>query len=561
MLSRCLTHAARYVGQGRLDDVARFVQTKYRDDLARQLPLFQAIYAGLAQKGQSLDSDSALGRWGTALANSVLDPESRFTSAWSMHPLTGAASSESFHNPWGVRKRNCADGLNDVLFFDSIVNGEQLTGILRSRPFEIPDSFSFWICGHNGEPGTNPEPVNHVLLKLADGADRGRVIAREIPPRNDTAQKITWDLHQWSGRKGVLEVVDADTGPAYAWLAVGRFEPPVVSRPSPEFTSADRQLALAVTLVEQLQLASQIPRVVSLLSDPDAAQGVRTAAVQAVARVNAAAGQAALEKLVLDQMESPVLRSQAGRALGTINSPASRAALTTAFVGAPSSLEQSLALALAGTPEGTDALLDLVAAGKASPRLLQDLPVVERLKPRLNPVRKQRIDDLTASLPPADQRIRDLVSQRLKKYFASGGSFEKGEALFKTHCSACHKIGDLGQKVGPQLDGIGLRGAERILEDILDPNRNIDGAFRATVIVTKGGLTITGLKLRDEGQVTVLVDTQGKEQRIAADDIDELQISPISPMPSNFAESIPEADFQHLLAWLLAKKSAPANEQ
>jgi putative heme-binding domain-containing protein len=287
---------------------------------------------------------------------------------------------------------------------------------------------------------------------------------------------------------------------------------------------------------------------------------VRTAAVQTVTRIDAAAGQAAFEKLVVDPAEPAALRSQAGRALGTVNSPAARAALTAAFVGAPSSLEQGLALALVGTPEGVDTLLEHIAAGKASPRLLQDPPIVERIKPRLTPQRKERIAELTASLPPADQRTRELVAQRLKKYSGSGASPDQGEPLFKTHCSACHKIGDVGQKVGPQLDGIGQRGPERLLEDILDPNRNIDGAFRATVIATKSGLTITGLKLRDEGQVTVLVDTQGKEQRIAADDIEESQISPLSPMPSNFAEAIPEAEFQQLLAWLLTKKSAPAAE-
>jgi putative membrane-bound dehydrogenase-like protein len=559
LLSRCLTHVARHIGEARLGDMAEFVQTKYRGDIGQQLPLFQAIFSGLSQKGQTLDSKSPLGQWGTTLANAVLDPDSRLTAPWSVHPLENSAG-QSSQNPWGLQKRKCADGQNDAVFFDSIVHGEQLTGILRSRPFVIPESFSFWICGHNGEPGTNPEPVNHVRLKLADGADRGDVIARQVPPRNDTAQKTTWDLKKWAGRKGVLEVVDADTGAAYAWLAVSRFEPSVVGQPSPDFASADYQLTLAVKLVEQLKLAAQVPRVVSFLSDRDAALSVRNAGVQAVMRVDPAVGEPVLEKLVVDPTEPANLRLQSGIALGAVNSPAARTALTAAFVGAPSSLEQGLALALAGSPEGTDALLDSIAAGKASPRLLQDPPVVERLKPRLNPARQERIAALTASLPPADQRTRALVVQRLKNFSASGSAPEKGEVLFKTHCSACHKIGELGQKVGPQLDGIGQRGPERLLEDILDPNRNIDGAFRATVIATKSGLTITGLKLRDEGQILVLVDTQGKEQRIPAGDIEESQISPISPMPSNFAEAIPEADFQQLLAWLLSKKSAPAAE-
>ena len=559
-LAHFLPHVARHIDAGRLNEVAQFVQTKYRGDVAQQLPLFQAIYTGLSQKGQALQGDSVLGQWGASLANAVLDPQNGRAAPWSVHPIENAASSRSFQNPWGIRNRNCADGKKGVAFFDSIVHGEQLTGILRSRAFVIPDTFSFWLCGHNGEPGTNPEPVNHVRLKLADGANRGEVIASELPPRNDTAQKVTWDLKKWAGRQGVLEVVDADAGAAYAWLGVSRFEPPVVGQPSADFTNADREITLAVNLVEQLKIAAQMPRIMALLSNQDTGLTVRTAALQALMRVDAAAGEAVLEKLVVDATEPAALRSQAGAALGGVNSRTARAALTAAFVGAPSSLEQGLALALAGTPEGTDDLLDSIAAGKASPRLLQDPPVVARLKPRLNAKREERIAALTASLPPADQRTRELIVQRLKKNSASGASFEKGEALFKTHCSACHKIGELGQKVGPQLDGIGQRGPERLLEDILDPNRNIDGAFRATVIATKSGLTITGLKLRDEGQITVLVDTQGKEQRIAAGDIEESQISNLSPMPSNFAEAIPEADFQHLLAWLLSKKTAPAAE-
>jgi len=555
LLSRCLTHVARHVGEARLNEVARFAQTKFRDDLSQQLPLFQAIYTGLSQKGTPLQADSELGRWGASLAAAVLDPESRLVSPWSAHPLESAASSgRPFQNPWGVRNRNCADGRNDVLFFDSIVNGEPLTGMLRSRPFTIPDSFSFWLCGHNGEPGTNPEPVNHVRLRLVEN---GEVITREIPPRNDTAQKVTWDLKKWAGKKGVFEAVDADTGGAYAWLGVSHFEPPVVAQPAPDFTTADYQLTLAIRLVDQLKLAPLLPRIVAILSDRNAAVGARIAAAQAVLRVDPAKGPAALEKLVVDPAQPAALRIQIGQSLGAVNSPAARTALTSALVGAPSSLEQALALALASTPEGTDILLDTIAGGKASPRLLQDPPVVERLKPRLTPEREQRIADLTASLPAADERIRNLIAERTAKFSASGASPEKGAALFKTHCAACHKIGDVGQKVGPQLDGIGQRGAERLLQDILDPNRNIDGAFRATLIVTKAGLPITGLKLREEGQITVLVDSQGKEQRIAADDIEESVVSPISPMPSNFAESIPEADLQQLLAYLLSLKPAP----
>ncbi|MBI3863138.1 MAG: c-type cytochrome [Planctomycetia bacterium] len=557
VLERSLAHLARHAAPSMVNEAADFVQTTYRNDLRQQLTLFQAVYGGLTQRGSSIEPESPLGKWGTSLASAVLDPRERPAPSWSVHPLTNDSADRPFQNPWGVRNRNCADAAKDVLFFDSIVGGEQLTGILRSRPFVLPEKFSFWLCGHNGLPETNPEPINHVRLKLAD---TGEIVTREVPPRNDTARKVTWDLKRWAGRSGVLEVVDADSGPAFAWLGVSRFEPALVAQPSADYLVPELELTLAVRLVEQLKRTELLPRVVSLLADPHGGLGLRQAATQTVLRLNAKAGQAALEAIVANPLESAALRAQAGQALGTVNAPSARTALAAALAGAPSALEQALALSLAGSSEGADALLAAIADGKATPRLLQDPPVVERLKPRLNAERKQKIADLTANLAPPDQRIRQLVAQRLANHARSGAAAEKGVSLFKTHCAACHKIGDVGQKVGPQLDGIGQRGAERLLEDILDPNRNVDGAFRATIVVTKGGLTITGLKLRDEGQVLVIVDTQGKEQKIPSSEIDESAISSISPMPSNFAEVIPEKDFHHLLAFLLAQQTAPPAE-
>jgi putative heme-binding domain-containing protein len=556
LLTRCLAHVARNVGESRLNETVAFVQSKYRDDLRPQLGLFQPLYVGLTERGKKIDPNSPLGKWGASLARAVLDPQRQPKPAWTVHPLSNTGNA-AFQNPWGVRIRGCTDGQQDVLFFDSIVNGENLTGILRSNPFAIPENLSFWLCGHNGLPGTNPEPVNHVRLKLVEG---GEVIARQTPPRHDTAQKVTWDLKNWKGKQGILEVVDADAGPSYAWLGVSRFDPAVVAQPTADFLMPDQERTLAVRLVEQLKLADLLPTVVAFLADQNGGVPLRIVAAQAILRIDAGAARSELEQVVTNTAEPASLRAVVGQVLGTVNSDSARAALTAAIVGAPSSLEQSLALSLVGTGEGADALLASIAAGKASPRLLQDPPVVDRLKPRLNPAREARIAELTSRLAPADERIRKLVAKRMADHAGSGATAEKGAALFKTHCSACHKIGEVGFKVGPQLDGIGQRGPERLLEDILDPNRNVDGAFRATIVATTGGQIITGLRLRDEGQIVVLVDTQGKEQRIPMAEIEESQISPISPMPSNFAEVIPEADLHHLLAFLLTQKTAPPRE-
>src|SRR5437667_453788 len=80
--------------------------------------------------------------------------------------------------------------------------GEKLTGILRSKPFIIPEKLSFFMAGHDGSPDKPPRKKN--LVRLRDARTQ-EVLARSAPPRNDTAQPFSWDLSKFAGRKGYLE--------------------------------------------------------------------------------------------------------------------------------------------------------------------------------------------------------------------------------------------------------------------------------------------------------------------------------------------------------------------
>lgn len=140
------------------------------------------------------------------------------------------------------------------------------------------------------------------------------------------------------------------------------------------------------------------------------------------------------------------------------------------------------------------------------------------------------------------------------KFTSAKPDKEAGLRLYTKHCAACHKIGEAGGKVGPNLDGIGVRGLERLLEDTLDPNRNVDAAFRARVFNLTDGTTKTGLMLRVEGEVLVMADDMGKEFRVPTKDIEKNRETMLSPMPANFGEVIPEAEFFLIMGYLLDQK-------
>ncbi len=552
MVERCLRHVARNVGDKRLDEVAKYVQEKFPQDVSQQASLFQSLFAGLTQRGAKLSPESELGKWATHLAASLLDPQNKHAARWENRAVPGVAAT-SVASPWGIRHRSSTDGNTDALYFDSISNGEQLTGILTSAPFIIPEKLSFWMCGHNGFPGSNPPPVNHVRLRLVDTAE---VLAKENPPRDDVARQYTWNLKKWAGQQGVFEAVDADTSEAYAWLGVGRFEPAVVANPVENFAFVDTSLITAIQVANQLQLDQLAGPVVGLLHNRHADTPVRIAAASAGLNLDRVGAVKALLTVVQNSEEPFALRTVAAQLLGPVNTQPSLLALATALGTAPGPMQQPIALAMASTRQGGEMLFNMISQGKASARLLQDKPILDRLSTIPIPNREERIKDLTAGIPAADERIKQLAAKLAGSFAASDGSVEAGAAVFKKSCAACHRINNEGGKVGPQLDGVGNRGLDRLLEDVLDPNRNVDAAFRAIIVAKTDGVVVTGLKLREEGGAMIVGDNLGKEVRIPLTEIEESRISNLSPMPSNLTEQLSEPDLRALLTFLLRQRQA-----
>ncbi len=251
------------------------------------------------------------------------------------------------------------------------------------------------------------------------------------------------------------------------------------------------------------------------------------------------------------------LRENTAALLAKANQPETLDQLVKALASAPARLQNKIAADLAGGPAGAAKLLDAVAAGKASARLLQEKAVEVKLVNSKLPAVKERVAVLTKGLPAADQKIQELMAQRRKGFLAAKTDPALGAKVFEKSCANCHQLGGKGEKIGPQLDGIGIRGLDRLLEDVLDPNRNVDQAFRLTTLNLKNGQVVFGLVLKEEGEVVVLADQKGKEVRVEKSKIDERRLSQQSPMPANLSDEVAEADFYHLLAYLLSQRDAP----
>jgi putative membrane-bound dehydrogenase-like protein len=139
------------------------------------------------------------------------------------------------------------------------------------------------------------------------------------------------------------------------------------------------------------------------------------------------------------------------------------------------------------------------------------------------------------------------------------GNPAAGRAVFlaaeKSLCIKCHRVGDQGERVGPELTGLGNRFAKAyIVESVLEPSRSIAPSFETIGIVLKSGKTLSGVKVAETETTITLVDSEGKKNEIARADIEEQTKSPISTMPEGLEKRLTEDEFVDLVSFLVNLK-------
>jgi putative heme-binding domain-containing protein len=322
------------------------------------------------------------------------------------------------------------------------------------------------------------------------------------------------------------------------------------------------EVAAGIQAAGDFQLGELIHDLKRVAGRADLTESRRGEALRAIAAIDPAGGVALLRGLVASSARSIEIRESAAISLANLDRPEALDALLEALPTANERLQSTIAAALARRREGAFVLFKAIEAGKASARLLQERRVVIGLENAEIPQLSQRIAALLAGLPPADRKLKELLGSRRDEFLRTAHNPARGAGVFEKKCANCHQLGGKGARVGPQLDGIGSRGLERLLEDVLDPNRNVDQSFRVTNLALDNGQVVSGLLLREEGEVLIVADSEGKEVRVPKKQIEERTTIQLSPMPANLADQIPEAEFQDLMAYLLSHreetKSAPA---
>lgn len=528
-LRQWLEFAAQNAGADSLENMSVLVQKRF-PDLEFQKELLFSLQKGLASRGEALPS--AILEWAESLARKLLQPTAID------HPGSWTLDSPA----WSISTtRTSADGMENTMLWSSFPNGETGTGIFRTAPFVVPDEFFFYLAGHDGFPEKSLQNKNLVVLR---DASTNEILFSASPPRNDVAQKIIWNTSAHSGKEVVMELIDGDDASAYAWLAAGRFS---VDSLNPSTLTNDRRIAAEI--IQHLHLRALRSEAEKSLRKEDKHSPAAKALSQAIAAVS----DDPLHLAVAEVFNIPGAPDDIlNLAAGSFNTTDSTKAFFPWVMRAlPSDGQQRIANKLIASPAGIDVLLDLIEAGTAAGSELRRPVIAQNMSSIGSADQKSRAKAILDKLPPDSVGLPELIAERIRHAQQNPGNSENGKQLFAQQCMICHQVAGQGGQLAPNLDGIGHRGLERLAEDILDPNRNVDILFRMVTVIKKDGSAVTGFIRNEEPNQLILADPTGLEIILPKPEIAKTEHSVLSLMPPAFGQILTDTQFSDLAAWLL----------
>ena len=132
------------------------------------------------------------------------------------------------------------------------------------------------------------------------------------------------------------------------------------------------------------------------------------------------------------------------------------------------------------------------------------------------------------------------------------GNREAGQVVFESaQCASCHRFGDDGEAVGPDLTAISRRFTRReVLESILYPSHVISDQYMSRKVLLLDGMVYIGIVTQDGKGYTQVRDSKNKITRIDQSKIDQILPNNSSVMPSGLLDNLSLKQISDLMAYL-----------
>lgn len=241
------------------------------------------------------------------------------------------------------------------------------------------------------------------------------------------------------------------------------------------------------------------------------------------------------------------LQSAVMDALAASDDAAVAAAVLKSWAGYSPRVQARAMELLLGRSDRLQALLDAIEKGFVKSNALTSFQQT-RLLEHSDKAISSRARTLMAK-KSSTAEIEKLYA-RFEPALKRGGDAARGQSLFAKHCQACHRVGNRGFAVGPDLSTTRNRPDETILADILEPSSKITAGFQSYVIETDDGEIIAGALASESATSITLMTAKAKTHTLLRNRIDSMRLSSQSLMPSNMSELLKPQDAPDIIAYL-----------
>jgi putative membrane-bound dehydrogenase-like protein len=160
------------------------------------------------------------------------------------------------------------------------------------------------------------------------------------------------------------------------------------------------------------------------------------------------------------------------------------------------------------------------------------------------------VKQLAEQVLAASTQSRDAVLEAFRPALSLTGDATRGHAVYQKLCISCHKLGDEGFALGPDLTTVRNAGREKLLMNILDPSREVQPNFLSYQIDTTDGDSVVGILASDTPAGITLRQAYGKETTIQRDKIKKMSSDGRSIMPDGLEAGLTPQDMADLLTFV-----------
>jgi putative heme-binding domain-containing protein len=298
-----------------------------------------------------------------------------------------------------------------------------------------------------------------------------------------------------------------------------------------------------------VDLQPLLDRAAAIAADGSASESARLEAIALLAF-----GGTQMEKTLLPLLDTRVSKSVQSSALASLDrlSPAGlAAALLDRWPSLTPVMRASTVDVLLKRPERTGVLLGAMEAGAIQRRDLSLMQAVA-LRQHSDPKIQQRAIKVIGA---ASKTSRDEVVRRFLSALDLRGDNQHGRLLFQQRCQSCHRLGGDGFAVGPDLLGVRNGGREKLLVNILDPNREVPPNYFSYTVDTRDGDSYTGLIVDETATSVTVRQALGVETVVSRSQIAKMQSSRLSLMPEGLEEGLTNQDLADLVSFIFANSN------